>query len=103
MKRFIAVAGAAIVFSCAASAASAQRDSVERGTRMDTDALRDDVRTNRLQIPQASPGCRAASATFPQSKRKSQVQEKRRKQSIAPGRLNAMPLHKKPMQADAAS
>jgi hypothetical protein len=51
MKRFIAVAGAAIVFSCMASAASAQRDSVERGTRMDTDALRDDVRTNRLQIP----------------------------------------------------
>jgi hypothetical protein len=51
MNRFIAVAGAAIVFSCMASAASAQRDSVERGTRMDTDALRDDVRTNRLQIP----------------------------------------------------
>ena len=39
------------VFLCAASAATAQRDSVERGTRMDTDALRDDVRTNRLQIP----------------------------------------------------
>ena len=52
MNRFIAVASAAIVFLCAASAASAQRNSVERGTRMDTDALRDDVRTNRLQIPQ---------------------------------------------------
>jgi len=52
MKQFIAVAGAVILLSCAASAASAQgRDSVERGTRMDTDALRDDVRTNRLQIP----------------------------------------------------
>jgi hypothetical protein len=51
MNRFIAVASAAIVFLCAASAASAQRDSVERGTRMDTDALRDDVRTNRLQVP----------------------------------------------------
>jgi len=53
MKHFIAVAGAAIVFAYTASPASAQgRDSVERGTRMDTDALRDDVRTNRLQIPQ---------------------------------------------------
>jgi len=52
MKHFIAVAAAAILFSCAASVASAQgRDSVERGTRLDTDALRDDVRTNRLQIP----------------------------------------------------
>lgn len=52
MKHFIAVAGAAILLSCVASAASAQgRDSVERGTRMDTDALRDDVRTNRLQVP----------------------------------------------------
>lgn len=51
MKRLMAVAGAAAVFLCAASAATAQRDSVERGTRMDTDALRDDVRQNRLQIP----------------------------------------------------
>jgi len=52
-KQFIAVAGAALLLSCAASAAAAQgRDSaVERGTRMDTDALRDDVRTNRLQVP----------------------------------------------------
>jgi hypothetical protein len=52
MKRFFALAGATIVLLCTLSAASAQRDSVERGTRMDTDALRDDVRTNRLQIPQ---------------------------------------------------
>jgi hypothetical protein len=52
MKHFIAMAGAAVLISCAGSAASAQgRDSVERGTRMDTDALRDDVRTNRLQVP----------------------------------------------------
>jgi hypothetical protein len=51
MKRFFALAGAAIVFLCTVSAASAQRDSVERSTRMDTDALRDDVRTNRLEIP----------------------------------------------------
>jgi hypothetical protein len=52
MKHFIAAAGAIVMFSCTATVASAQgRDSVERGTRMDTDALRDDVRTNRLQIP----------------------------------------------------
>jgi hypothetical protein len=50
-KRFFALAGTAIVLLCTMSAASAQRDSVERGTRMDTDALRDDVRTNRLEIP----------------------------------------------------
>ena len=57
VKRFIAVAGPAIMFLFMACAASAQgRDFVERGTRMDTDALRDDVRTNRLQF-QASPGC----------------------------------------------
>ncbi len=51
MNWFIAVASAAIVFLCASSAALAQRDSVERGTRMDTNALRDDVRTDRLQVP----------------------------------------------------
>jgi hypothetical protein len=52
MKRFIAVVGAATALLCVASSVTAEpRDSVERGTRMDTDALRDDVRTNRLQIP----------------------------------------------------
>jgi hypothetical protein len=49
---FIAIAGAAVAFLCMASAVTAEpRDSVERGQRMDTDAIRDDVRTNRLQIP----------------------------------------------------
>jgi len=53
MKRVIAVAGVAMVFLCAASVVGAEpRDSVERGQRMDTDAIRDDVRTNRLQIPE---------------------------------------------------
>ena len=52
VKHFTAMAGAAILLSFAVSAVSAQgRDSVERSTRMDTDALRDDVRTNRLQVP----------------------------------------------------
>jgi amino acid transporter len=41
------------VFLCAASAVNAEpRDSVERAQRLDTDAIRDDVRINRLQIPQ---------------------------------------------------
>ena len=55
MKRLIAVAGAATAFLYAASAVTAEsRDSVERGQRMDTDAILDDVRTNRLQIPEHS-------------------------------------------------
>jgi hypothetical protein len=53
MKRFIAAAGAATVLLCAASAVTAEpRDSVERSQRMDTDAIRDDVRINRLRIPE---------------------------------------------------
>jgi hypothetical protein len=53
MKRVIAVAGVAIVFLCAASVAGAEpRDSVERSQRLDTDAIRDDVRINRLQVPE---------------------------------------------------
>jgi hypothetical protein len=52
MKRLVLLVGAAIGL-CAASAVTAEpRDSVDRGTRMDTDAIRDDVRTNRLQIPE---------------------------------------------------
>ena len=52
MKRSIAVTGAAIAFLCAASAVSADpRDSVDRGDRMDRDAIRDDVRTDRLKVP----------------------------------------------------
>jgi hypothetical protein len=48
----IAVTGAVVAFLCMASAVTAEpRDSVERSQRMDTDAIRDDVRTNRLQIP----------------------------------------------------
>ena len=53
MKRLMAAAGATTVFLCAASTVTAEpRDSVERSQRMDTDAIRDDVRTNRLQIPE---------------------------------------------------
>jgi hypothetical protein len=53
MKRFIVVVGATTAFLCAASTVTAEpRDSVDRGTRMDSDAIRDDVRTNRLQVPE---------------------------------------------------
>jgi hypothetical protein len=53
MKRVIVVAGAATMFLCAAATVRAEpRDSVGRGQRLDTDAIRDDVRTNRLQIPE---------------------------------------------------
>jgi hypothetical protein len=53
MKRLIMVAGAATVFLYAAFAVTAAaRDPVEHGQRMDTDAIRDDVRTNRLHIPE---------------------------------------------------
>jgi hypothetical protein len=53
MKRLIVLAGAAIAFLCAASAVSADpRDSVDRGDRLDRDAIRDDVRIDRLKVPQ---------------------------------------------------
>jgi hypothetical protein len=75
MNRFFAVASAAIVFLCAASAASAQRDSVERGTRMDTDALRDDVRTNRLQVPSHPLGAEQPAQPAPSSKGKARLKK----------------------------
>ncbi len=53
MRNLIATIGTAILLICTAFAASAEpRDSVERGDRMDRDALRDDVRVDRLKIPQ---------------------------------------------------
>jgi hypothetical protein len=75
MNRFIAGASAAIVFTCAASAASAQRDSVERGTRMDTNALRDDVRTNRLQVPSHPLGAEQPAQPAPSSKGKAKLKK----------------------------
>jgi hypothetical protein len=75
MNRFIAVASATIMFLCAASAASAQRDSVERGTRMDTDALRDDVRTNRLQVPSHPLAAEQPAQPAPPSKGKAKLKK----------------------------
>lgn len=53
MRQLIATTGLAILLICTALAAGAEpRDSVERGDRMDRDALRDDVRVDRLKVPQ---------------------------------------------------
>jgi len=75
MNWFIAVASSAIVFLCTASTASAQRDSVERGTRMDTNALRDDVRTNRLQVPSHPLGAEQPAQPAPSSKGKAKLKK----------------------------
>jgi hypothetical protein len=40
-----------IGMAMASGAAADPRDSVDRGDRLDTDALRDDVSTNRLKVP----------------------------------------------------
>jgi hypothetical protein len=40
-----------IGLTTASAAVADPRDSVDRGDRLDTDALRDDVRTNRLKVP----------------------------------------------------
>ena len=40
-----------IGMAMASAAAADPRDSVDRGDRLDTDALRDDVSTNRLKVP----------------------------------------------------
>lgn len=71
MKRFIAVAGAATLLLCAASAVTAEpRDSVERGQRLDSDAIRDDVRINRLQIPEHPIAVEQPAQPAPRSKGK---------------------------------
>ncbi len=64
---------AALTGLFATSAVSAEpRDSVDRGERLDTNALRDDVRTNRLQVPShplnIAPPQQPASASTKKSK-----------------------------------
>ena len=51
MRRVSVLIGVVIGIAAASAAAADPRDSVDRGQRLDTDALRDDVSTNRLQIP----------------------------------------------------
>ena len=43
--------GVAVGLAAPSAAAADPRDSVDRGQRLDTDALRDDAGTNRLQVP----------------------------------------------------
>jgi hypothetical protein len=51
MKTLGVVMGA-MVLLCLGSPASAEpRDSVDRGDRLDRDAIRDDVRIDRLKVP----------------------------------------------------
>jgi hypothetical protein len=52
MKRRTLLLMVIVIGMAASSAAAADpRDSVDRGDRLDTDALRDDVGTNRLNVP----------------------------------------------------
>ena len=51
MRRALALVVGAIGMALASAAAADPRDSVDRGQRLDTDALRDDVSTNRLKVP----------------------------------------------------
>jgi hypothetical protein len=51
MRRTLALLIVVIGTAMASSAAADPRDSVDRGDRLDTDALRDDVSTNRLKVP----------------------------------------------------
>jgi hypothetical protein len=51
MRRTLALLIVVIGIAMASAAAADPRDSVDRGDRLDTDALRDDVGTNRLKAP----------------------------------------------------
>ena len=51
MRRTLALMVVAIGIAMVSGAAADPRDSVDRGDRLDTDALRDDVSTNRLKVP----------------------------------------------------
>lgn len=51
MTRVFVLLGAVIGIVVSSAVVADPRDSVDRGQRLDTDALRDDIRTNRLQVP----------------------------------------------------
>jgi hypothetical protein len=51
MRRVFVLIGVVIGITAASAVAADPRDSVDRGQRLDTDALRDDVGTNRLRVP----------------------------------------------------
>jgi hypothetical protein len=83
MRNSIVAAGTAILFICTAFAASAEpRDSVERGDRMDRDALRDDVRIDRLKIPQHPDRRRGAAAARLQYEEQAEIKAEHGQQSL---------------------
>lgn len=51
MKTLGVVMGAMVLLCLASPVGAEPRDSVDRGSRLDTDAIRDDVRIDRLKIP----------------------------------------------------
>ncbi|MBR0712393.1 hypothetical protein [Bradyrhizobium liaoningense] len=51
MRRALVLIGAVIGVAAASVAAADPRDAVDRGQRLDTDALRDDMGINRLRVP----------------------------------------------------
>ena len=54
MKSLGVVMGAMALLCVASSVRAESRDSVDRGSRLDRDAIRDDVRIDRLKVPQHS-------------------------------------------------
>ena len=50
-RRLVMLLSAVFCMTLATAAMADPRDSVERSHRMDTDALRDDIETNRLSAP----------------------------------------------------
>jgi hypothetical protein len=51
MKTWSVVIGAAAFFCLASPGMADPRDSVDRGDRLDRDAIQDDIRIDRLKIP----------------------------------------------------
>jgi hypothetical protein len=51
IRRLLVLVGVAIGTMAASAVAADPRDSVERSQRLDTDALRDDVSSDRLRVP----------------------------------------------------
>lgn len=80
MRRILVLMGTVIAMAVASPAVADPRDSIDRGNRMDTDALRDDISTNRLQVPSHPRVIAPTSRPAPVVKRK--------KKSSASGRNN---------------
>jgi hypothetical protein len=75
MKTLGVVMGAMALLCVASQLEAEPRDSVDRGSRLDTDALRDDVRIDRLKVPQhplsaEQPPAQQAPAATPKAKSK---------------------------------